>query len=74
MIHDLNNYKHSKKILDDLKSIIKVVDLTAKALTHFKMYMPVARLLRELEKEKKILEVYQNKYNNIKNTKGKINE
>ena len=54
----LNDYKIAKKFKADSIEIMKVINLTNKALAHFKYYTPVKKILLEIENQTAILNAH----------------
>lgn len=69
-IHNLKNYKESLILLPDVEDILKVLTLTEKALTHYKHYIPAAKVLFTVKDQKAILEGYKKELTNTKISKG----
>lgn len=68
-IVDLKKYKEAKAVIPHLEAILKVFTLTIAALTRFKAYIPVAKVLVVVEDQRLILESHLKKYKNILNDK-----
>lgn len=60
MLIPLKDYKIAKKFKEDSKEIMKVIDLSLKALSHFKYYTPVKKIINELTDQKSILQAHLN--------------
>jgi hypothetical protein len=58
-IVNLKSYRLAKEFSKDAKDIMKVLDLTEKALAHFSHYKPVKAILSELRNQKGILSAHQ---------------
>jgi hypothetical protein len=72
MIHDLRKLKKAKILVEDLQQIIRVMDLTVRALEPYKQYV-TAKRLQLLAKEEKILsESYLSHYEKFIKNKGRI--
>ena len=59
MLVNLKSYRLAKEFSKDAKDIMKVLDLTEKALAHFSHYKPVKSVLSELRNQKGILSAHQ---------------
>ena len=70
--HDLKKYKLSKVLTEHLEAILLVVNLSIKGLSHFRIYVPVNKILVVLEEQKKVLELHYGHQKKIKETKGKL--
>lgn len=70
-IHSLRAIKEAKATLPHLEQILLVVNLSIKGLSHFKCYMPVAKILFTLEEQRRMLELYKVKYSDILKNKGR---
>lgn len=70
--HDLREYRLSKLHCDNLKLIIKILDLTKRGLTPFRIYSAALKVYNVVDEQKQILESHYEKYKKIKETKGKI--
>jgi hypothetical protein len=55
MLVNLRSYKMAKEFSKDAKDIMKVLELTQKALAHFNHYKPVKAILVEVTNQKGIL-------------------
>lgn len=64
-VTDLKKYKEAKAVTPHLEAILKVFVLTIAALTRFKAYIPVAKVLVVIEDQKLILESHLSKYRKI---------
>jgi hypothetical protein len=56
----LKDYRVAKKFVADSESFMRVIDLSIRALTPFKTYKPINRVLVELEDQKAILGAHLN--------------
>ena len=54
----LGDYKIAKKFREDSESFLKVLDLSARGLSPFKHYKPIASVLRELKDQEAILKAH----------------
>ena len=60
MLIPLKDYKIAKKFKEDSVEIMKVIDLSLKALTFYKYYTPVKKIINELTNQKSILQAHLN--------------
>lgn len=68
-IHDLKTARQIKNVkiaLDNIKDILKVLDLTIKALEHFKGYRAVQAILATIKYEKTILDAQMMQFKKLK--------
>jgi hypothetical protein len=56
----LHDFKVAKKFKEDSKEIMKVIDLSLRALTLYKYYTPVKKIINELTDQKSILQAHLN--------------
>lgn len=70
-IYDFRKYKESKILLPHIDAILKVFELTEKALARFTGYIPVQRVINVMREQHKILMDYKVEYEAIKKRKGK---
>lgn len=68
-VTNLKQYKEAKAVIPHLEAILKVFDLTIKALKIFKAYIGVAKVLLVIEDQKLILESHLAKYRKLINDK-----
>jgi len=69
--HSLKDYKEAIILTEHLDAILKVLNLTERGLEHFKLYIPVAKVLHTIKDQKSILEVHYEKAKRVKESKGK---
>lgn len=60
-LQDVKDKKKLKIINEDLVMMIKLCDLSLKAFTHYKRYLPVQEILNVLKSNKTLLEIHLNK-------------
>lgn len=60
-ITNITHYRFAKRYAEDAKDILKVVDLTTKALQPFQQYKPVVDIIDQLTKSKSVLEAHLQK-------------
>lgn len=70
-LEDFKRLKFSRLVCRDLAKSLEVIDSTIKELEKFKVYKPVARVLMSLKEERHIINVYYEKYREIRRKKGK---
>lgn len=61
-IIDLQKYKEAKAVVPHLEAVLKIFTLAIKALSYYRAYICVARVLIVLEDEKMVLESHLYKY------------
>ena len=69
-VHNLKKYKDAKAILPHIDNILKVLNLSEKALTHYSHFVSVARILKVIKYEKLELENYKIIYESVRKKKG----
>lgn len=72
--YDLLKYKKSIAYSTHLEVILNVIELALKALTYYKGYTSVNKIMRVMENEKAILQSHLELCKKIKESKGKTNE
>lgn len=63
-VHDLKKArlkKNAKTAVDNIQDVLKVINLTERALKPFKVYKPVQAIMQTLKDEKSILESHLKK-------------
>ena len=71
-VNNLLEYRKAKILAQDLKSILKIIDLSIAALHYYSKYAPVNVIISTLQTNKTLLEIHYNKYKRIVETKGKV--
>lgn len=74
MVTNLNNFRLAKKYKKDSVDFLKVIDLSIRGLTPFKVYIPVKKILLELHDQKAILMAHLSTAEKILDKKEIINE
>lgn len=69
-IHNIKSYKESLIVINHIEAILKVIDLTIKALTHYRIYLPVQKILITLKEQKLTLEIHLEHHKKQKTNKG----
>lgn len=70
-INDLAAYRRAKLLVADLEKIIKVIDLSTTALSHFSKYAPVNVIISVLQTNQTLLKTHYEKQKRILKAKGK---
>jgi hypothetical protein len=74
MLYSYKSYKNAKKYSKDLIEILKILNVSIKALNKYKNYKLVKEILKELNLRKSLLELYNDKYKKVVESKGLLNE
>lgn len=65
MVTNLRNYRLAKEFEKDSHDFLRAIDLSIKALTHFRHYKPIANILHTLTDQRAILSAHLNTANKI---------
>lgn len=74
MITNLRSYRLAKKLKKDSESFLRVIDLSIRGLKPFVVYVPIKKILHELEEQKGILQSHLNTAEKILSKKEVISE
>jgi hypothetical protein len=61
-LQDFKDKKKIKKFIKDINTILKIIDLSEKGLSHFPQYSVVQDMLNVLKSNKTLLELHRKKY------------
>jgi hypothetical protein len=73
MLFDAKKYKFSKIVVDDLSTVLsylKLINNTIDQLSQYQQYKYVAKLIRQFEESKEIIEIQLSSHTTIRNNKG----
>lgn len=70
--YDFKAYKEAKVFCKHLEMILKVIDLSIRGLSCYRIYVPVKKILLVLEDQQSILKSHYDKQLLIRKNKGKL--
>lgn len=73
-IHDFNKLKKAKRIVKDLETVMKILNLTHIGLKPFRDYTSLQETLLCIEDSKTILQIHLDHQKNVLKNKGEVIE
>ena len=60
-LQDVKDKKKLKIIAEDLETMVKICNMTLKAFSHYKRYLPTQEIINVISSNKTLLEIHLNK-------------
>lgn len=73
-VYDINRLRKAKKVLEDLKRVSLVLELTIKGLEFFNKYVIVMQMLSNIKTNKSLIDLQIKRCEKILKERGKILE